>query len=113
MHSETSPALGSPPNTYLRVLAQLAQAGWICHGTVVCRSLRRQVKGRWINKGPYYLWTGKRDGKTICHALSKGQYEVAKKAIAANRRTMKTLAKLQALTLDRILKTVPGVQKRQ
>ena len=113
MHAGGSPALGSQPEAYVRLLAQLAQPGWICHGTVVCRPLRRQVNGRWVNKGPYYLWTGKRDGKTICHALSKAQYEVAKKAIAANRHVMKSLAKLHALTLERILKTVPGVEKRQ
>jgi hypothetical protein len=105
--------LGTPPPAYTKLLSRLAQSDWVCHGTVVCRPLRRQVGGKWVNKGPYCLWTGKHQGKTICHALSKAQFDVAAKAIEANRRVMKTLARLQALTLARILKEVPGVQKRK
>ncbi len=113
MRSKTSPGLGWPPPAYARLLRQLARPRWIAQGTVVCRPLRRRVGGQWINKGPYYLWTGKREGKTICYALSKTQYQLAKEAIAANRQVMKILAKLQAMTLERIRKTVPGVKKRK
>jgi len=113
MRSKTSPGLGWPPPAYARLLRQLAQPRWIAQGTVVCRPLRRRVGGQWINKGPYYLWTGKREGKTICYALSKAQYQLAKEAIAANRQLMKILAQLQAMTLERIRKTVPGVKKRK
>jgi|SRR5436190_12172312 len=113
MRPQVQSSLGSPPEAYAKLLAQLAQVGWICHGTVVCRPLRRRVRGRWVNKGPYYLWTGKREGKTICYALSVAQYQVTKAAILANRRVVKTLAKLHGLTLNHILKQVPGVQKRQ
>jgi len=113
MRSKTSPGLGWPPPAYARLLRQLAQPRWIAQGTVVCRPLRRRVGGQWINKGPYYLWTGKREGKTICYALSKAQYQLAKEAIAANRQVMKILAKLQAMTLERIRKAVPGVKKRK
>ncbi len=114
MRSETKPhPLGTPPPPYTQLLARLAQPGWICQGTVVRRPLRRRVGGRWVKKGPYYLWTGKRHGQTVCHALSKAQYDVAQKAIDANRRVMETLAALQTLTLARILKKVPGVQKRK
>ena len=105
--------LGSAPPAYARLLAQLSRAGWICHGTVVCRPLRRRVSGKWVKKGPYYLWTGKRQGKTICYALSKAQYDLAKGAIAANRQVMQILAKLHAITLERIRTKVPGVLKRK
>ena len=105
--------LGPPPLAYTKLLASIAAPRWLCHGTVVCRPLRRRVGGRWVNKGPYYLWTGKRDNKTICYALSKTQYQLAKKAIAANRHVIKTLAQIQNLTLQRILQNVPGVQKRK
>ncbi len=105
--------LGTPFPAFLKGWSQLAQPHWICQGTVVCRPLRRRVGGKWVKKGPYYLWTAKHQGKTVSHALSKAQSEVAKKAIAANRRVMKILAKLQALTFDSILKTVPGVHKRK
>ena len=105
--------LGSPPPAWAKSWSQLAQPRWICQGTVVCRPLRRRVGGKWVKKGPYYLWTAKHQGKTISYALSKTQYGVAKKAIAANRQVMKILAKLQAITLECILKKVPGVQKRK
>ena len=103
------PALGSPPAAYGKLLARLARA----QGTVVARTLRRKVGGQWVDKGPYYFWTGKRRGKTVCHALSQAQYEMAKAAIAANRRVTVALGQMQALTLHQILKTIPGVTKRK
>ena len=113
MAKTTDHPLGPCPGAYARLLARLAQAGWFCRGTVVCRSLRRQVGGRWVQKGPYYLWTGKQQGRTVCLALSPEQYLVAKRAIAANRTVMGILTKLQTMTLQRILKKVPGVRKRK
>jgi hypothetical protein len=105
--------LGPPPQAFAKLLAQVAQTDWFCHGTVVCRPLRRKVAGQWVEKGPYYLWTGKRAGKTICYALSREQYSVAKRAIAANRKVLAAVSKLQNLTLETILKKVPGVTKRK
>ena len=105
--------LGPQPAAYQKLLARLLNAGWFCHGTVSCRPLRRKVAGKWVDKGPYYLWTAKREGKTICRALSQTQYQAAKQAIEANRKVMDTLAKLQAMTLDKILNKLPGVQKRK
>jgi hypothetical protein len=105
--------LGTPPAAQAKLRNLLAQPAWCCHGTVVCRSLRRKVRGQWVDKGPYYLWTGKRAGKTVCQALSQAQYEVAKAAIAANRQVMEILADWHAQTLQTILRKVPGVQKRK
>lgn len=113
MRAQLVETLGKPPPAYARLLGQLARAGWICQGTVVRRPLRRKVGGRWVDKGPYYLWTGKRQGKTVCYALSQDQYEATKQAIAANRRLLETIAKLQAKTLEQILQKLPGVQKRK
>jgi hypothetical protein len=105
--------LGPGPAAHARLLAQVGATEWLCQGTLVCRTLRRKVAGRWVHKGPYYLWTGKQHGKTVCHALSKNQFDVAKEAIAANRRVQAALGKLQAITLEKILKKVPGVHKRK
>ena len=70
--------------------------------------------GRQVGQqGPYTSWTAKREGKTVCHAFSKSQYKAAKQAIAANRRVRNILEKLQAMTLETILKKVPGVQRRK
>jgi hypothetical protein len=76
-------------------------------------NLDRTQGGQWVEKGPYYLWTYKCQGKTISHALCRGQYQVAKQAIKRNRRVMGVLAKLQAVTLEEILKKVSGVTKRK
>ncbi len=113
MRAASQHPLGSPPAAYQKLLARVVEPGWCCQGTVVRRSLRRKIRGRWVAKGPYYLWTGKRDGKTVCYALSQAQFEVAKKAIEANRQLMETLNQLQHLTLQTILKKVPGVQRRK
>ena len=113
MRANAAHPLGVPPATLARLFAQLKRTGWISQGTVVRRTLRRRVGGVWVNKGPYCLWTGKRAGKTVCHALSPEQYKVARAAIAANKRVMKSLAQLQTMTLEKILKTVPGVNKRK
>ena len=113
MHAKNGPPLGVPPAAYAKLLARLARTGWFCQGTVVRRSLRRKVGGKWVQKGPYYLWTGKSHGKTVCYALSKEQYQAAKQAIAANRKAMALVSKLQTMTLQTILNKVTGVQKRK
>jgi hypothetical protein len=113
MRSTALLALGPQPAAYTKLLARLARTGWIGQGTVVCRPLRRKVGGQWVEKGPYYLWTGKRQGKTVCYALSQAQYKAAQEAIAANRFVMETLAKMQAMTFQQILTKMPGVAKRK
>lgn len=106
----TLPAL---PPAYQAWVAQLGRTGWICQGTVVSRTLRRRVQGHWIDKGPYYMWTCKVGGKTVCRAVSREQYLVLKQVIAANRALDRTLARMRALTLETILKKLPGVKSRK
>lgn len=105
--------LGTPPPAYQRLQDQLRQTSWVCQGTLVARPLRRRVAGRPVKTGPYYLWTCKVKGRTVCVALSKAQYQVLAEAIANHRRLQKTLQRMQALTLKTVLKTVPGVRKRK
>jgi hypothetical protein len=105
--------LGSPPSAYQRLQDQLAQTSWICQGTLVCRPLLRQIQGRKIKKGPYYLWTCKQNGKTVCAALSKSQYHILAQAIQNNRRLQRILDQMQTLTMKTILRKVPGVRKRK
>jgi hypothetical protein len=110
---KTDNELPPPPAKYQAWAAQLGGAGWICQGTVVSRSLKRQIKGQWVSKGPYYMWTRKVAGKTVCRAVSRDQYLALKEAIAANRQLERTLARMRALALETILKTVPGVSPRK
>ena len=104
--------LGTPPPAYERLQDQLRQTGWICPGTLVARALIRPVRGKQVKKGPYFMWTCKVKGRTVCVALSKPQYQVLARAIANHRRLQKNLERMHALTLKSILKKVPGVKKR-
>ena len=112
-NSATLADLGPPPATYRRLQDQLRQASWICQGTVVSRSLIRRIRGRKVKKGPYYLWTCKVKGRTVCLALSKAQYRVLAQAIANRRQLQKTLERMQAFCLKTILNNIPGVKKRK
>jgi hypothetical protein len=105
--------LGPPPPAYQRLQDSLRQTGWLCHGTVVCRPLWRRIGRRRVKKGPYYLWTCKAKGRTLCLALSKAQYQLLARAIENNRRLQKTLDRMRAFTLKTILKKVPGIRKRK
>lgn len=116
MKSSPLPALadlGSPPPAYRQLQDQLRQTSWISQGTVVARPLIRRRQGRNVKKGPYYLWTCKVRGQTVCVALSQAQYQVLAQAITAQRRLQQTLNRMHALTLKTILKKVPGVRKRK
>jgi len=52
-------------------------------------------------------------GKTVCTALSHAQYQLLAQAIKNNRRTQNLLERMQTLTLETILRKVPGVKKRK
>lgn len=105
--------LGPPPPAYQRLQAQLHQTAWICQGTVVARPLIRRRRGRLIQQGPYYLWTCKVRGRTQCVALSQAQYRALAQAIKNNRKVNQILERMQRLTFQAILRTVPGVKKRK
>jgi hypothetical protein len=105
--------LGAPPPAYQRLQDQLRQTAWICQGTVVARPLIRRIRGRQVKKGPYYLWTCKVKGRTVCLALSKAQYRILAQAIANYRQLQKTLERMHALSLKTILESTPGVKKRK
>jgi len=109
----TLAALGPPPPAYQRLQNQLRRVGWLCQGTVVSRPLIRRVRGQLIKKGPYYLWTCKVKGRTVCRAISKAQYCVLAQGIANNRRLQRTIERMQVFSLKTILKKVPGVSKRK
>ena len=105
--------LGPIPPAVQNLRRQLAETAWICQGTVGSRSLTRRVRGRSVQKGPYYLWTCKVQGRTVCVALSQAQYLLLAQAIENHRQLQKTVERMQRLTLSTILKKVPGVKKRK
>jgi hypothetical protein len=106
-------SLGPWPSSYRHCQEQLAQTPWICYGTIICRPLLRRVHGRKDKKGPYYLWTSKVAGKTVSLTLSKAQYEALAQTLKNNRKTLRILQRMQAITLKTVLCNVPGVKKRK
>lgn len=113
MKSPSLADLGLLPASYQRLQQRLARTSWICHGTLVCRPLIRRVRGRRVKKGPYYLWTCKVNGRTQSLALSQAQYHLLAQAIANRRKLQQTIDRMGDLSLNVILKNVPGVKKRK
>lgn len=105
--------LGSPPPSFKRLQKQLAETSWICQGSVVSRPLIRCIDGRKVKKGPYYLWTCKVKGRTVCIALSQPQYQALAEAIANHRQLHKIIERMHTLSIKTILKMVPGVTRRK
>lgn len=90
---------------YARLRGQLAHIGWISEGYV-------QDRGPGAG-GSCYPWTRKVQGKTVCVALSKEQYEWLKRAIANWRTVQDTLRRMQQLSREELFATVPGPKRRK
>jgi hypothetical protein len=90
---------------YARLVAQLAQVGWISEGYV-------QDRGPGAG-GPCYPWTRKVKGKTVCVALSKEQYDWLKQAIANWSTVQKILRQMQRLSREELFEAVPGPKRRK
>jgi hypothetical protein len=90
---------------YARLQRQLADIGWISHGSV-------QDRGPGAG-GPCYQWTRKEKGKTLTVALSAEQYTELKAAIANWRRLQKILRQMQRLSRQRIFQTLPSPPRRK
>jgi len=90
---------------YARLRAQLAHIGWISQGYV-------QDRGPGAG-GPCYPWTRKVQGKTVCVALSKEQYEWLKHAIANWRAVQNILRQMQRLSREELFESVPGPKRRK
>lgn len=89
---------------YERLRAGLAKVGWISLGYVQDRGLAAA--------GPCYQRTRKVKGKTASVALSKEQYEALNEANENWREVASTLDRMQKLTRQRILGTLPDTRRR-
>ena|SRR5687767_6706991 len=90
---------------YARLQRQLADIGWISHGSV-------QDRGPGAG-GPCYQWTRKEKGKTVTVALSAEQYTELKKAIANWRQLQNILRQMQRLSRERIFQSLPPPPRRK
>lgn len=90
---------------YARLQCQLADIGWISHGSV-------QDRGPGAG-GPCYQWTRKEKGKTVTVALSAEQYRELKGAIENWRQLQKILRQMQRLSRQRIFQCLPPPPRRK
>ena len=90
---------------YARLVARLADTGWISEGYV---QAREPGAG-----GARYPWTRKVKGKTICVALSKQQYGWLQNAIANWRALKETLRQMQRLSRAELFESLPNPNRRK
>ena len=103
--SKNTAAATARQKEYARLAAQLARSGWISEGSV-------QNRGPGAG-GACYPWTRKVQGKTVCVALSKEQYEWLQQAIANWRKVQKTLRQMQRLSRQELFAAIPGPKRRK
>ena len=101
----TTAAAQARQTEYARLREQVAHIGWISEGYV-------QDRGPGAG-GACYPWTRKVNGKTVCVALSKEQYEWLRQAIANWRTVQKTLRQMQRLSRQELFQSVPGPKRRK
>jgi len=87
-----------------RLARSLATVRWVCPGSLVKQYQLKQRAGRALRYGPYLIWTRKIDDKTVTVALSQQQARLVAQAIANRRRLEKTIARMQRLTVNAILR---------
>ena len=105
MNSTISSSSADRQKEYARLLAQLAQTGWISEGYV-------QDRGQRVG-GACYPWTRKVKGKTICVALSKEQYEWMRQAIANWRAVQEIFREMQRLSREELFVSMPNPKRRK
>ena len=93
-----------PSQELMQLAGSLAKVGWICSGSLVKQYQLKQRAGRALRYGPYLIWTRKIDDKTATVALSPQQARLVAQAIANRRRLEKTIARMQLLTVNAILR---------
>jgi len=94
------------PPEYQRLRQKLSNIGWIALGSLVERDKPGQG-------GPRYQWSRRVGPKTITVALSAEQFSWLKQAITNQREVWDILMKLQQLTAQHALETIPGPPRRK
>ncbi len=89
---------------YRKLVAQLAQIGFIASGTVIERSTRCGTPGCRCHAdppqlhGPYHQWTTKVAGKTITRRLTSQQAALYREWIDNNRRLRRLVTQMRQIS---------------
>ncbi len=94
------------PAEYERLRRRLARTGWIALGSLVERGEPGQG-------GPRYQWSRRVGAKTVTVALSAEQFAWLKRAIANQRALWDDLMRMQQLTAEHMLQTLPNPPRRK
>jgi hypothetical protein len=87
----TAQQLATYASRYRKLVAQLANVGYIAAGSITCRHTRcgnlncRCHADPPHMHGPYWQWTAKIDGKTVTRRLSQTEAELYREWIANDR----------------------------
>ena len=85
---------------YLALKETLAGLGWLTHGSVT------------PNHPGHWKWTTKVKSRTVTLALSQEQACLFQDAIANHRKLESIIRKMRAISLEILLKSVPGTRKK-
>ena len=97
-------ALESQDAQYRALTAELAAIGYILQGSITKRWMAcgklacRCTNDPDARHGPYYAWTFKRRGKTVCLYLSPDQAARCEQWIENNRRLQQIIRRLRAIS---------------
>lgn len=98
---------------YEKLRVKLARVDLIQVGTITQRMDRRRspkAPGGWIQRGPYYQWTWKEQGKTRTRNLSAGQARRWAKAIRNHRELQKIILAMREVSFRILQEIAPKPQ---
>jgi hypothetical protein len=97
-------ALENQDAKYRALTAELATVGYVLQGSITKRwmacgkSTCRCTDDPSARHGPYYAWTYKRGGKTVCIYLSPDQAATCEQWIKNNRRLQQIICRLRIIS---------------
>ena len=97
-------ALETQDAKYRALTTELATLGYVLQGSITKRwmacgkSACRCTDDPNARHGPYYAWTYKRGGKTVCVYLSPDQAATCEQWIKNNRRLQQVIRRLRAIS---------------
>jgi hypothetical protein len=103
---KATPAVAPLKRSFESLRRQLAQVGYLSHGSVQDRTARK-------GGGAGYQWTRKVAQKTVTVALNQEQFALMRKAVANYRTARRLLENMEAVSRRIIFETCPHHSRRK
>ncbi len=104
--NETSPSLATLKGQYKNLRRELARIGYISQGSVQQRTVASSGRSG-------LQWTRKVAQKTVSVALSPGQYQAMKRAVANERKLWKITQEMERVSRRIIFASAPDTRRRK